>query len=110
MSGGWITQADRAGWQHQAARELAVILEDCGGLPLLEWTVSPAGGLAGQVTGAGARARAEFAAWRQALAMDDVLETPVAAGTWVRARVWRGVVRVTVTATICAGDRGGLLP
>jgi hypothetical protein len=109
VSGGWITQADRAGWQQQAARELAVILEDCGGLPLLAWTVSPAGGsLAGQVAGAGAGAA--FAAWRQALAMDDVRETSVAAGAWVRARVWRGGVRVTVTATICAGDRDGLIP
>jgi hypothetical protein len=108
VSGGWITQADRAGWQQRAARELAVILEDCGGLPLLAWTVGPAGGsLAGQVTGAGARA--VFAAWRQALAMGDVLETSVAGGTWVRASVWRGGVRVAVTATISAGDRNGVI-
>jgi hypothetical protein len=108
VSGGWITQADRAGWQQQAARELAVILEDCGGLPLLAWTVGPAGGsLAGQVTGAGACAA--FAAWRQALALGDVLETSVAAGSWVRARVWRGGVCVTVTATIPASDRNGVI-
>jgi hypothetical protein len=85
-----------------------VILEGCGDLPLLAWTVGPAGGsLAGQVTGAGARAA--FAAWRRALAMNDVLDTPVAAGTWLRARAWRGGVRVTVTATVPAGDRNEVI-
>ena len=50
VSGGWVTQADRARWQRQAVRELAAILGDCGGLPLIAWTVSPSGGgLSGRV-------------------------------------------------------------
>jgi hypothetical protein len=78
-------------------------LDEGAGLPLIAWTVAAAdGSLAGQVTGAGAGARAAFAAWRQALAMDHVLETAVSGGTWLRARAWRGGVRVTVTAAVPA--------
>ena len=44
-----------------------------------------------------------FTAWQRALAMDEVTETGVAGGTWLRARAWRGGVRVTVTATVPAG-------
>src|SRR5207302_9818604 len=72
----WVTHADRARWQQQAAGELAAILDEGAGLPLIAWTVAAAGAsLAGQVTGAGARAA--FAAWRQALALDAVLQTAV---------------------------------
>ena len=45
MTGGWVTHADHARWQLQAARELAAILGEFGGLPLLAWTVVPAGPL-----------------------------------------------------------------
>jgi hypothetical protein len=96
----WVSHADRARWQQQAARELAAILDEGAGLPLIAWTLTAAGGVAGQVTGAGARAA--FAAWRQALAMDDVLEAAVSGGTWLRARTWRGGVRITVTAMVPA--------
>ena len=101
----WVTQADRARWQRQAARELAAILGAWGDLPLIMWAVGPAGGLAGSVTGpAPARdVRMVFTAWQRALAMDEVTETGVAGGTWLRARAWRGGVRVTVTATVPAG-------
>jgi hypothetical protein len=103
VSGGWITRADRARRQ-QAALALAAILADCDDLPLIVWTVGPAGGtLAGQVAGAGARA--VFAAWQQALAMGDVLETPITGGSRLRSRGSRGGVRVTLTATVPAGER-----
>ena len=103
MSGGWITQADRNRWQQRAARELAAILDDCDGLPLITWTVSPDGGLAGQVTGlAPGTIRDVFTAWRQALAIDDVLETAGSGRTWLRGRSWRGGVRITVTASVRA--------
>ena len=39
VTGGWITRADRARWQRDAARELAAILGGCDGLPLIAWTV-----------------------------------------------------------------------
>ena len=42
VTGGWITQDDRARWQRQAAAELAAILNDCAGLPCIAWTVGPA--------------------------------------------------------------------
>jgi len=102
VTGGWITRADRERRQRDAARELAAILSGCDGLPLIAWTVGTAGGsLTGQVAGAGGHAA--FTAWRQALAADDVAETAVSGGTWLRARTWRGGVRVTVTVTVPVG-------
>ena len=38
--------------------------------------------------------------------MDDVPGTTVSAGTWLRARAWRGGIRVTVTATVPASEEG----
>lgn len=104
MSGGWITQADRAGWQRQAALALAAILADCGDLPLLLWTVIPAGPLlearlagpapAGQV-------RAVLAAWREALGLDDYREWPGGGGTTrLHAAGRRGEVRVRIFASV----------
>lgn len=108
MTGSWGTHADRARWQQQAARELAAILDDGAGLPLIARAAGPAGGsLTGQVTGAGARAA--FAAWQQALGMGEVPEAAVSGGSWLRARAWRGGVRVTVTATVPAGDGNEVL-
>jgi hypothetical protein len=105
----WVTQADRERWQRQAAGELASILDAHPGLPLIAWTAGPAGGLTGQVTGppTAGRVRAVFTAWQQALSLDDVLEVPAGgrAVVWLRARGWRGGVRVTVTATVSAGEK-----
>jgi hypothetical protein len=105
VTGGWIAQADRERWQREAARELAAILDAHRGLPLIAWAVGPAGGsLAGRVAGP----RAAFAAWQRALGLDDVLEVPAVGGNavWLRARAQRGGVRVTVTATVAAGETG----
>lgn len=104
VTGGWITQADRAGWQRQAALALAAILADCGDLPLLSWTVIPAGPLlearlagpapAGQV-------RAVLAAWREALGLDDYREWPGGGGTTrLHAAGRRGEVRVRIFASV----------
>lgn len=113
MTGGWITRADRERWQRDAVRELAAILDAHPGLPLITWAVGPAGGsLAGRVAGPvpGAGARAAFTAWQQALALDDVLEVPAGDGSavWLRARAQHGRIRVTVTATVAAGEAGVL--
>jgi len=109
VSAGWITHADRAGWQRQAVRELAAILDDCDDLPLIAWTVGSSGGLSGRVAGpeSAAGAREAFAVWRQALGMSDVLEAPVAGGAWIRASTVRGGVRVTVAVTVSAGGGRG---
>jgi hypothetical protein len=107
-----ITNHDRARWQRQAARELMVILEAGAGLPVIAWTVNPAGGgLAGRINGLApaAAVRATFAAWHQALALDDVAETSAAGGAvaYLRARAWRSGVRVTLLATVFHADGDG---
>jgi hypothetical protein len=106
---GQITQADRARWQREAVRELVAVLDAHDDLPLIAWTIGPAGGgLSGRIGGLApaASVRAAFTAWQQALALDDVLETASGSGAvaWLRARTWRGGVRVTVTATVFSAD------
>jgi hypothetical protein len=104
VSGGWITYADHARWQLQAARELAVILGEFADLPLLVWTVVPAGPLlearligpapAGQVRGT-------LAAWRKALGLEDYREWPGGGGTTrLHAKGLRGEVRVRIFASV----------
>lgn len=104
MTGGWITHADRARWQHQAALALAEILAGCGGLPLITWTVAPAGLVlsakvpwpapAGQV-------RATLAAWREALGLEDYREWPGGGGTVrLHASGRRGEVRIRISASV----------
>ena len=46
VTGGWITQADRARWQQRAAAELAAILAAHPGIPVIAWTVTASGGAA----------------------------------------------------------------
>jgi hypothetical protein len=111
VTGGWITQADRERWQRDAVRELAAILDAHPGLPLIAWAVGPAGGsLAGRIAGPvpGVGTRAAFMAWQQALGLEDVLEVPAAGGggdaVWLRARIRRGSVRITVTAVAAGKD------
>jgi hypothetical protein len=104
-----VTQGDRARWQRQAAAELCRILEAHWQLPAIAWTAGPAGCvLAGRVNGLApaAQVRAAFTAWRQALELDDVLETLPGSGAvaYLRARAWRGGVRVTVTAAVFTED------
>jgi hypothetical protein len=101
--GSWITQAERAEWQRQTARELVEILAECADLPAITWTIAPGGHLTGRV---GKQtdpdgSRAAFSAWRRALRMDDVQEVPSGDGApaYLRASASRDGVRVTITAT-----------
>ena len=105
MTGGWITHADHVGWQVQAARELAVILGGCGDdLPLLSWTVIPAGPLLeARLTGPApaGQARAALAAWRKALGLADYREWPGGGGTTrLHASGHHGEVRVRIFASV----------
>lgn len=103
VTGGWITQADRARWQQQAAAELAAILAGHPDLPVIAWTVSASGGaLSGRVLAPAAGRRGLFGEWRQALGLDDVTETPSGNGTpvYLHACGVRGGVAVSVTATV----------
>lgn len=109
MTGSWITQGDLSRWQRQAALELAAILADCGGLPLLSWTVIPAGPLleARLVGPAPAgRTRAVLAAWREALRLEDYREWSGGGGTTrLHASGRRGQVRVRIFASVFEEDR-----
>jgi hypothetical protein len=107
VTGGWITQADRARWQQRAAAELAAILDANPDLPLIAWTVTASGGaLAGQVLAPAARRRQLFREWRQALGLDEVAAVPSAIGTpvYLHARGVLGGVTVSVTATVFDGE------
>jgi hypothetical protein len=109
VRGGWITRADRARWQLQAARELAAILGECGDLPLITWTVGPGGGvLAGEVNGLApaGQMRAALAAWREALALEDCREWPGGRGmVRLHASGRRGEVRVRISAAFFEEER-----
>jgi len=103
VTGGWITQADRSGWQQRAAAELEAILAAHPGIPVIAWTVTASGGaLSGRVLAPGAVRRGLFGQWRQALGLDDVSEIPAAGGTavYLHARGVLGGVSVSVTATV----------
>jgi hypothetical protein len=105
VTGGWITQADRARWQQQAAAELAAILAGHPDIPVIAWTVTASGGaLAGQGLAPAAGRRGLFGEWRQAL--DDVTETPSGTGAavYLHARGVGGGVAVSVTATVFDGE------
>lgn len=103
----WVSQADRAQWQQQASAELAAILAAHPDLPAITWTVTPRGGLTGQalVPGDPRGSRELFAAWRQALGLQDVQETTMGDGTsYVRVHASRGTIRVTLTAVVANMD------
>jgi hypothetical protein len=103
VTGGWITQADRSGWQQRAAAELSAILDAHPGIPVIAWTVTAAGGaLSGKVLVPAAGRRELFGQWQQALGLNDVTETPSAGGTpvYLHARGVRAGVTVSVTAAV----------
>ena len=103
VTGGWITQADRARWQQRAAAELASILDGHPDLPVIAWTVTASGGaLSARVLSPAEGRRRLFGRWRQALRLDDATETTSAGGmaVYLHARGVRGGVAVSVTATV----------
>jgi hypothetical protein len=104
VTGGWVTRAGWSRWQLQAARELAVILGDFGDLPLLVWTVVPAGPvLTAKLAGPGSagQVRDTLTAWREALGLEDYREWPGGGGaTRIRAAGRRGEVRVRISACV----------
>ena len=101
-----ITQAERAGWQYRAARELAAILDAHRDLPVIGWSIGSAGAVVvGQVPGLAPRAQVRhvFDLWRAALMLTEHSECTFASGTtYLRAQDSRGRVRVTLTATVPA--------
>jgi hypothetical protein len=109
VTGGWITQADRARWQQRAAGELAAILAAHPDMPVISWTVTAAGGaLSGQVLIPAAGRRSLFGQWRQALGLGEVTEIPSAIGmpVYLHARGVRGGVTVSLAATVFDDEDG----
>jgi hypothetical protein len=103
----WVSQADRAQWQQQASAELAAILAAHPDLPAITWTITPGGSLTGQalVPGDPRGSRKLFAAWRQALGLQDVQETTMGDGTsYVRVHASRGTIRVTLSSVVANVD------
>jgi hypothetical protein len=104
-----VTRAERAGWQRRAATELAEVLDANRDLPVIAWTVGPAGSvLVGQVYGpAAAGVRAAFDTWRAALALDAHTETRCATGTvYLRSARGRNRVQFVLLATVFDEDGG----
>jgi hypothetical protein len=101
VTGGWITQADRSRWQQRAAAELAAILAEHPGIPVLAWTVTASG----QVLAPAAGRRGLFGQWQQALGLDEAAEIPSASGmpVYLHARGVRGGVTISLTATVFDG-------
>ena len=104
-----IGMGQRAGWQRRAARELTAILDTHRDLPVIAWTVAPAGAtLIGHVNGLGSagKVREVFDVWRVALALTAHTETTSGSGAvFLRAVADRNQVRVGVTATVCDEDQ-----
>jgi hypothetical protein len=70
----WDPQVDQWVWQRRATAQLASILAGYPDLPALSWTVGAAGcALTGRigVTAAADATAATFAAWRQALGLEE---------------------------------------
>jgi hypothetical protein len=109
---GWeITQADRSGWQRQAAAELARILDAHPELPPIAWTVGPAGCvLAGRVNGLAppGQARAVFGTWRAALGLEDHREQAAgSASAFLHAAARLRGVKIRLTATVFDDEQDG---
>lgn len=97
--------AGRSRWQRRAAAELTSILDAHADLPVIAWTVGPAGStLAGHINGLApaGQVRDAFEAWRTALRLGEQSQTVTGGGTvrHLRAAACRNQVRIAVTATV----------
>jgi hypothetical protein len=100
-----VTQTDRWQWQRRGARTLAAILDDHPDLPSISWLLGYMGGLVGEVIGLGVppeQARATFTAWRHALGIKQVKETPIrdTGVVSLAGHTHHGVVRVGLVARV----------
>jgi hypothetical protein len=108
-----ITQAERAGWQRRAARELTAIVDVHRDLPVIAWTAAPAGvTLVGHVNGPvpAGRIRQVCHAWRLALTLVEHSEITVGSGsTCLRAATHRNRVQVRLTGTVHGEEPNGVV-
>jgi hypothetical protein len=103
------THGQRAGWQRRAAAELTAILAAHRDLPVIAWTLGPAGAtLIGHVNSFASAQQVHrvFNAWRAALGLSEQRQTASGNGTaYLRAVVHRNRVRIALTATVSDGAR-----
>ena len=113
MTGLSITQAERNGWQRWAVAALVRLLDEHRELPVIAWTVGPAGSvLVGRVNGLQppVMARAVFDAWTTALALGEFREHTHLALTCLSAQAHRASVTIVLRADLILDDEdGGLL-
>jgi len=96
------TPADRTRWQRQSARTLAAVLDAHPDLPVLVWTVTPAGISARVLVVASAHsALDDFTAWATALGLHQRrCSSPDGGRVYLHARGGIDTTRVTLTAVI----------
>jgi hypothetical protein len=108
-----ITQAERSGWQRRAAATLVRLLDEHRELPVIAWTVGPAGPvLVGRVNGLqhSATARAVFDTWTAALALDERREHTHLTLTYLSAQTRCGSVTIVLQADLILRDEDGGRP
>lgn len=114
MTGFEITQAERAGWQQRAARELTAILDAHRELPVISWAVASAGAtVVGHVSGPfpAGQIRQVFHAWQVALRLVEHSEVTVGGGSaYLHAARHRDRVQVRLTATVHDEEPNGVVP
>jgi hypothetical protein len=105
-----ITQAERNGWQRRAVATLVRLLNEHRELPVIAWTVGPAGSvLVGRVNGLqpSGTARAVFDTWTTALALDEYREHTHLTLTHLSARARRDSVTIVLHADLIVDEDGG---
>jgi hypothetical protein len=108
-----IAHAERNGWQRRAAAALVRLLDEHRELPVIAWTVGPAGSvLVGRVNGLQptATARAVFDAWTNALTPSEVREHAHLALTYLSAQARRDSVTIVLQADLILDDEDGGRP
>jgi hypothetical protein len=101
-----ISQAERNAWQRRAAAALVGLLDEHRDLPVITWTVGPAGSvLVGRVNGLqpSATARAVFDAWTAALGLDERRERTHLTLTYLSAQARHDSVTILVLADLILG-------
>ena len=105
-----ITDSDRSGWQRRAAGELVRVLAAYSDLPVITWTVGPAGSvLVGQVNALtpAVQVLGHFQTWRQALGLPEQMTPALLSDEtmYLSASAVRNQVKVQLLATVIGGLR-----